>query len=230
MALDHLVMAIDREQLAATGEALRAAGFEPGGDDGDHTNTETADQNWVYANGAYLELVWERAHGSGPAVWFERIPRLQGVGFTTNDYRGDIEPWMSEEGAWDLQVSKVLADGKRFFARGSGPIPMFENEFYVFIMDREQPRFPLGARPTLRRLRFAGTDADEWRARLGKWLHLPEQDGGYQFDGVEFSFEPDSYPGTWVSLVYTVPTGAATIPLAHGELRLLSEVDWSAAT
>lgn len=227
MALDHLVLAIDRRQLDDLRQQLYAAGFLPAGDPGDNDGHETSDENFVYANGAYLELVWERRDGAGPPIWFKRIPRLQGVGFSTNDYAGDIAPWMGEEGAWDVQVSKVLADGQRFFARGSGPIPMEENEFYLFIMDREQPRMVLGAEPRLRRLTFSGTDAEVWRERLGRWLKLPQADGGYVFDGTEFRFEPDSYDGSWVSLMYTVPSGGGSIPLAHGELALVPESEWA---
>jgi hypothetical protein len=226
-ALDHLVMAIDRNKLDEIRQQLYDAGFAPGGDPGSHDTTETADENFVYANGAYLELVWELRDGSGPAIWFERIPRLQGVGFSTSDYAADIASWMQEENAWDIQVSKELEDGGRFYARGSGPIPMLENEFYVFIMDREQPRMALGAAPRLRRLTFAGTEADVWRERLGRWLDLPQDDEGYSFDGTQFRFEPDSVSGTWVSLLYTVPSGGGSIPLAHGELSLVPEDEWS---
>jgi hypothetical protein len=227
-ALDHLVMAIDRDRLDDIRQQLYAAGFWPGGDPGEHETTKTADENFVYADGAYLELVWELSDASGPSVWFERIPRLQGVGFSSDDYAADIAPWKDEDGAWDVRYAKVLEDGSRFEVRGGGPIAMFDNEFYIFVMDRELPRFPLGAEPRLRRLTFAGTDAELWRERLARWTPMPESDGGgYVFDGTEFRFEPDSFPGSWVSLLYTVPGEGATIPLAHGELVLLQESEWS---
>src|SRR5690242_2060333 len=87
--IDHIIVAVDRDEQPTISSKLRAAGFVHG-DAGRHPSG-TANENVAYRTGAFLELLYEQEPGSGPPVWFRETPRIQGIGFATTDYEHDIK-------------------------------------------------------------------------------------------------------------------------------------------
>jgi hypothetical protein len=239
--IDHIIVAVTAAQHEELSARLRAAGFVHG-DAGKHPGG-TANENVAFAGGAFLELLYEQSPGSAvragsPRIWFADTPRVQGIGFSTPDYRRDIAAWGSPPGSWDEYFPKVLADGETSQCRAAGPLR--RDEFYLFFMDRPAPSFgSLGATARLTGITLRGADYLLWRSRLRTWFGLAEADGasgaagadgaaradagpgGLACGDVRFSFEPGEHPAIRLSLAFEVPPGhAATIPISGGVIEL----------
>jgi Glyoxalase-like domain len=216
--IDHLILAARREDITSLEERLYGAGFRRG-DGGSHVGGATANSNVYFAKGAFIELLFEQATGSGPNEWFARVPRIQGVGFMSTDLRSDAEAWSDSPEAWDREFSRVRDDGVTTTSHAAGPVRM--GEFYVFAMDRAEGRYADDATPQLVRLEFRGRDADVWATRLHRWLRLePSGDGRFVLNNLEFLFEADDEPAVNVSPTFRVRQGDGLIPLANAVLAL----------
>src|ERR1700686_4502405 len=165
--IDHIILSVAKEGLTPLSNRLREAGFVHG-DAGRHPGG-TANENVAFNGGAFVELLYEQSSGSGPAVWFRETPRVQGIGFSTTNYEGDIASWISLPSAWNRPFHKPLEDGRQMTSQAAGPLPM--EEFYVFCMDREAPPFSnLGASAKLESITFVGSEVALWRSRFENWF------------------------------------------------------------
>ena len=216
--VDHIIVAVARDEQPELSRRLKAAGFVHG-DAGKHEGG-TANENVAFAGGGFLELLYEQEDGSGPAVWYEETPRVQAIGFGTDEYESDITTWAGAEGSWDHDFTKALDSGGTLRMRAGGPIP--RDEFYVFYMRRIRPSYDVSqATARLTEVRFAGKQAEFWRERLASWFRLPG-DGAdlHSPEGVRFCFQDGPHPRVRLSLAFDVQSGEGTIPLAGGTIEL----------
>jgi hypothetical protein len=216
--IDHLILATPGDEVGSLAERLYEAGFCRG-DGGSHVGGATANSNVYFAKGAFIELLFEQAVGSGPAEWFTHVPRIQGVGFMSTDLRRDAEAWGDSPEAWDREFSRIRNDGVKTTSHAAGPARM--GEFYVFAMDRAEGRYGDDATPELVRLEFRGRDADLWETRLHRWLRLePSGDGRFVLNDLEFIFQAGDEPAVNVFPTFRVRHGDGLIPLANAVLTL----------
>lgn len=216
--IDHIILSVAQEGLPELSDRLKQAGFVHG-DAGQHPGG-TANENVAFRGGAFIELLHEQSPGSGPAVWFRETPRIQGIGFSTTDYEGDIAPWISLSTAWNRPFHKMLEDGRQMTSQAAGPLPM--EEFYVFCMDREGPPFSsLGATAKLESITFAGSEAGLWHNRFRDWFGLKELRNSLLCGDVQLRFEEGPHPRIRASLRFLVQTRGGTIPVSGGSIELL---------
>jgi hypothetical protein len=218
--IDHIILAVDAADKPALSQRLKDAGFVHG-DNGKHPGG-TANETVAWAGGAFLELLYEQSPGSsGNRNWWRETPRVQGVGFATDNYADDITTWGSPPGSWDRDFPSVRDDGQPASCRAAGPLA-HENEFYVFYMDRPAPDFgDRGATAKLTDVTVRSTDPDAWREKFATWFRLPSQDGALTCDGVTFRFEPGDHE-VRLSLTFEVPGGGGAIPIAGGSIELVA--------
>jgi hypothetical protein len=206
--IDHLILAIDRGALPAIEDDLFRVGFEHG-DAGVH-EAGTANHNIAFAGGAFVELLYQHLPGGGRPMWFGRVPRLQGIGFTSNDYDTDIARFLHKPDAWDEDFPKVLTSGERVSVHAAGPTK--RDEFYPFVMKREKPPFDkTGARATLTSIVFSGrdTEVEYWRDGFRRWFALPESEGSLHVgDDIEISFRPEASESMNIFAHFSSPVGA----------------------
>jgi hypothetical protein len=215
--IDHIIVAVDRDEQPAIAETLRANGFAHG-DAGRHP-TGTANENVAYATGAFLELLYEQESGSGPEIWFAETPRIQGLGFATTDYERGVDRFRDLPGAWDRDFPKVLTNGEQVSVRAAGPLPL--EEFYPFLMARPAPTFgDRGATAQLREVTFAGEEHALWRERLVRWFGLAERGDALVAGEVLLTFRRGPHPRIRLSLAFDVDGQGGTIPLAGGTILL----------
>ena len=215
--IDHIILAVDGDSHEALSGQLKGAGFVHA-DAGRHAGG-TENENVAFAGGGFLELLREQSPGSGPPIWFVETPRVQGVGFSTDDYDHDIAGWVDGPGAWNERFDKTLADGTVSSCQAAGPLP--RELFYPFCMDRAAtPWATLGATPRLRRLIFAGAAHQEWRDRFVAWFDLPIIDNGLVCGDVELSFVNGPHPDMRASLAFDVVSAGARIPISGGVIEL----------
>jgi hypothetical protein len=215
--IDHIIVAVDREEQPSIAATLRANGFVHG-DAGKH-QTGTANENIAYATGAFLELLYEQETGSGPEVWFTETPRIQGLGFATTDYKRGLALFGDLPTAWDRDFPKTLTNGDQVSVHAGGPLPL--EEFYPFLMDRPAPTFAdRGATAQLREVTFAGEEHALWRERLQTWFGLPNRGEALTAGDVPLTFRPGPHPRIRLSLAFDVEGPGGSIPLAGGTILL----------
>jgi Glyoxalase-like domain len=215
--IDHIIVAVDRNEHPAMASTLRSNGFEHG-DAGRHPGG-TANENMAYATGAFLELLYEQETGSGPDVWFKETPRIQGLGFATTDYERSVAAFRDLPAAWDRDFAKTLSNGDQVSVRAAGPLPL--EEFYPFLMDRPAPTFgDRGATALLREVTFAGEEHALWRERMRSWFGLPERGEALSAGDVLLTFRRGPHPRIRLSLAFDVEGEGGAIPLAGGTILL----------
>jgi len=215
--IDHIILAIDRTYYPELSSQLKAAGFVHA-DAGKHSGG-TQNENVAFAGGAFLELLHEQSAGSGPAEWFGETPRVQGIGFSTNDYEHDIASWVNNPGAWDQQFSKTLVDGTVSTCQAAGPLP--RHTFYPFVMDRPAtPWGSLGASAVLREVTFAGAAYRQWHERFAGWFGLQGDDGSLNCGDAKLKFVDGPHPDMRASLSFDVATAGRQIPISGGTIEL----------
>jgi hypothetical protein len=215
--IDHIIVAVDRDEHPAVASTLRANGFAHG-DAGRHPGG-TANENMAYATGAFLELLYEQETGSGPAVWFKETPRIQGLGFATTDYERGVAAFRDLPTAWDRDFPKTLSNGDQVSVRAAGPLPL--EEFYPFLMDRPAPTFgDRGATALLREVTFAGEEHALWRERMRTWFGLPERGEALLAGDVLLTFRRGPHPRIRLALAFDVEGEGGSIPLAGGTILL----------
>jgi hypothetical protein len=217
--VDHVILAVAREEHAQFSDRLRSAGFVHG-DAGRHVGQGTANENLVLAGGSYLELLFPDPPPDPPRAWYAESPHILGVSFTSTDVEADAEAWAGAEGAWTQRLEKTLDDGTDVAFELAGPHDR-DAPFFVFILERAEPAFvALGAKARLERLCLFGTDAPRWLDDIARWLSVETNGGSVSIGGVELRSEDDSRPGLTVDAEFAVPKADGELPLRRGRIVL----------
>jgi hypothetical protein len=216
-AVDHVVFAVsssDRNWLAAR---LLAAGLREIPLHLDFPEIGAASESFATASGAFVELVYETSSGRAPTAWFIELPRVIGIGFSSNDFERDIAGWAELEGAWTMNEDHALADGSTLNIHAAGPHPHFE-DFYVFVIDRPNglPYCERGAEARLVGITLVGQRADEWRDRLAAWFVLENRVGD-----IVLGFRQGLHTSVRASLTFETASSALTIELGAGRMRFV---------
>jgi hypothetical protein len=211
--IDHVILATDRTAHPAISERLRDAGFVHA-DAGRHDGQGTANENLALAGGAYLELLFPDPPPEPERAWFEPVPKILGICFTSTDVDADSAAWAGDDGAWTQDLHKTLDDGTAVHFRLAGPHAR-GGGFFVFLLERQAPAFDdFGATARLERLTFTGADAARWRESLTRWLGVDASVGD-----VELRYDASDGPFA-VDATFAVPQGEGDVPLALGRLEL----------
>jgi hypothetical protein len=219
--VDHIVFAASDEQARNTIALLSGAGFARRGFELDFPEIGAASESLGYAGGGMVEFVYERDRGTAPPLWFDRVPRVIGVGFASNDFAADTA-W-DELDAWTMSEVHRLPDGSIVDIHAAGPHDHM-SPFYVFVMDRPDGRlqFPdLRSGPRLRGLEIAGRDAELWHERLKRWRLLEERDGQVLVAETEITFRESSDVRLQVSPTFMAGEAEQHIPLTDGGIHLV---------
>jgi hypothetical protein len=219
--VDHVVLAVAAGERRRFAERLLAAGFVDIPLHLDFPEIEAASDSYAMGGGGFVELVYETRPGAAPATWYDKVPRVIGLGFTSDDFDADVAAWGEPDGMWTMDEDQVLADGSVLNIHAAGPHPHFE-DVYVFVMDRrELPYSQLGAAPRLTSLTFTGGRAESWRDNLSLWLGAPRIGDDLQVGDATVRFRAGGHPNARVSLTFAVPGAGQVVPLAAGELELI---------
>ena len=220
-AVDHIVFAVTAPDRARMADELLGRGFARIPLDLDFSEIGAASESFATAGGGFGELVYETEPGRAPAVWFDEVPRVIGVGFSSDDFERDVAAWDESEGMWLMDEDKVLSDGSILNIHAAGPHPHLE-DFYVFVMDTtELPYADRGALARLESLTFEGERAFEWRQRLAGWLAAEPAANGLRVGDIELLFVDGKQPNVRLSPLFAVPFAADPIPLAAGEIAFI---------
>ena len=198
-AIDHVVMAVPASGKDALADDLLERGLADIPLHLEFPEIGAASDSYATRAGSFVELVYETSAGEAPAVWMTEMPRVIGLGFSSDDFEFDIAGWIEGAGSWRMDEDHELADGSVLNIRAAGPHPHFES-FYVFVMDRPggAPYRNAGARADLTTLTFEGRDAPAWRERLQEWFRLPALAADLRAGGVTLQFRPNAEPGVRV--------------------------------
>jgi hypothetical protein len=214
--VDHLVFCGSRDDLLHLRERLTPAGFVavPGRLRFDEIGAHS--ESLAYRGGGFVEVVYEVRAGAAPRAWLDGpLPRLIGIGVSSDDFERDTAGWL-----WTMDEEHVLDDGSTLHIRAAGPND-HHAELYLFAMDRPDRTLDhpdLGGTAELVSLTFAGRDVPLWRERLQEWLGRDDAMGG-----VELRWLESDTAGAQVAPAFRVPAAAGTVPLAAGSIELLRE-------
>jgi hypothetical protein len=213
--IDHLVLAGTPADHAALCERLTPAGFVPVPGRLRFDEIGAHSESLAYAEGAFVEVVYEVRVGAAPRVWFDApLPRLMGIGVSSDDFDRDTAGW-----EWTMDEEQTLHDGSTLRIHAAGPHPHMSS-LYLFAMDRPDRVLDhrgLGGTARLVELRFEGRDHLHWRTRTKRWLGRADAVGD-----VALRFVPGSLAGIAVTPVFAVPGGAGWAELAAGAIELVA--------
>jgi hypothetical protein len=221
-SVDHIVFAATPDQSRELREALVDAGFHVESFSLEFPEIGARSESVSFAGGGFAEFVAGTDQALIPRVWFEEIPRIIGLGFSSDEFDTDTS-WF-ESGAWVMNEDHTLPDGTRLNIHAAGPHPHF-SDFFVFVMDRAQGHLQFPEReqgPRLCRLSFAGGGAELWRDRLVEWLRLTQDSSSLRVGDVELEFATRSEPGVRVSALFEDTRSSKRIPLNGGSIELVS--------
>lgn len=214
--VDHLVLCGGRNDLELIRSRLSPAGFVPVPGRLRFDEIGAHSESLAYQGGGFVEVVYEVRPGEGPPVWFEgRVPRLMGIGVSSDDFERDTAGWL-----WRMDEEQVLDDGSPLRIHAAGPHEHL-SPVYLFAMDRPGRRldYPhLGGVARLVSLTFVGQEASLWQQQLGVWLGDSEAIGE-----VELRFIEGNETGVVVTAGFRVPAAAGTFALASGSLELVAD-------
>jgi hypothetical protein len=216
-AIDHVVFSATRPQHSDLLTALHARGFTalPGDFHLEFPEDGCASDSTGFQGGASLEFVYQGEQGDGPGPWFAEVPRVIGLGFSSDSFDADTA-WDGDPGAWTMPEQQG-------FPNSAGPHEHF-SDFYVFVMNRKEGRlqFPeITEGPRLTAITLAGAGAGAWRDRLSRWFALPASGDGLAAGDVSIGFADGPHPNVRATLTFEVSGDPAVIPLASSELRLV---------
>jgi hypothetical protein len=221
-SIDHIVFSATPAQRAEISRTLAAAGFVPEPFTLDFPGSGASSDSLSFAGGGFVEFVVETDTAHSHELWFGAVPRVIGLGFASNSFAVDTDPWDWPE-AWRMDEDHVLPTGEVLNIHAAGP-HVHRSEFYVFVMERDagQIQFPqTRAQAQLREIRLRGVDAPRWRAQLVDWLGRTNDDEGFTIGDVALSFALDDEPGVSATLVFAADISeATTVPLARGAIVL----------
>jgi len=223
-AIDHIVFAATPEQSREMREALVGLGFSSEAFSLAFPEIGATSESVSFVGGGFVEFVARIDEARAPGIWFNEIPRIIGVGFSSDDFDADTH-WAIESHGWVMNEDHALPDGSCLNIHAAGPHSHF-SDFYVFVMDRPEGLLQFPERkqggPRLRRLTFAGEAADSWRERLREWLGLAENANVLYVGDVELTFRRRSRPGICVTPLFEDARQRRHIPLSEGAIELLA--------
>ena len=222
-AIDHIVFAASAEQSEAMRKVLVDAGFSPELFLLEFPEIGARSESVSFAGGGFAEFVAAIDEALAPALWFEEIPRIIGLGFGSDDFDSDTA-WKDETDAWVMNENHTLPDGSSLTIHAAGPHPHF-SDFYVFVMDRPNGslQFPERVRgPRLHRLSFAGEAAETWREQIAVWFGLAKDSASLRVGDVELTFGHRPQPGVRVTPVFEGAQRSARIRLHGSSIELIA--------
>lgn len=219
LGIDHLVLPVG----AADGEALKARLLELGmtklgdGDSGDHGASNTL---LAFEGGGFLELTWEREPGAAPFPGlFDVVPRIAGVGFTSDDFEEDRRLFADAPEVWLWEREWVRSDGEHVGYRAAGPIPV--GEAYLFLMEGVSlPNVDVASRGRLTEVRLTGAPAAQWHETYKASLRVSFDGDRCTVGHTDIVFEPDDQPVLVTSITLAGSGVTETIRLAQGSIDL----------
>ena len=221
-SIDHIVFAASPRQSLEITDRLDCAGFRPEAFSLDFPEIGAASESLSFKGGGFVEFVVELDSTRSPQVWFNEVPRVVGLGFSSDDFEADTW-WSSEPEGWVMDEDHALPGGSRLNIHAAGPHEHL-SDFFVFVMDRPDGRLQFPERssgPRLRQLTFQGAQADQWKSRLEEWLRLPVRSDILTVGDVELRFLPGAHPAVRVSPTFEVTSGGGDAPLATGRVELV---------
>ena len=100
IGIDRVIVPIEAGERDALSQRLVDAGLVYTGDTGLESHP-TADAHFALEGGGFVELVWEREPGASPfRNLFDGMPRVAGLGFTSDDFDADRQRFAGEKDAW----------------------------------------------------------------------------------------------------------------------------------
>jgi hypothetical protein len=216
-SIDHIVFAATPKQREELIDTLYGCGFAalPGNFHLDFPDTNAASDSVGFSGGSSLEFVYETSEPGGPALWFAEVPRVIGLGFSSDDFERDTD-WEGDPGAWTMAEQQG-------FPNSAGPHE-HHSDFYVFVMNRKggSLQFPqLTDGPKLTKITLAGAGAGQWRERLARWLGLPANGPGLSVGQTALAFEDGPSPNVRATLTFAVAGDRVVLPLASGAIELV---------
>jgi hypothetical protein len=214
-SVDHVVFAATRHQASELITALHGHGFPPLDFHLEFPDDHLASDSVGLQGGISLEFVYETAEHAGPTAWFDQVPRVIGIGFSSDDFAVDTA-WDGHAGAWTMPEQQG-------FPNAAGPHE-HQNDFYVFVMNRKNGvlQFPeLTEGPRLEQITLAGAESASWRERLQRWLGLRAHGGSLVVGATQIAFTDGQAASVRASLTLQATQNPTVIPLATGEIRLI---------
>jgi hypothetical protein len=215
-SVDHVVFAATRQQASDLITTLQGHGFAPLDFHLDFPDDHLASDSVGLQGGILLEFVYETGEHEGPAAWFDEVPRVIGIGFSSDDFSADTA-WDGDSGAWTMPEQQGMPSA-------AGPHE-HQSDFYTFVMNRKDGvlQFPeLTAGPRLDRITLAGAGSASWRERLQRWLGLKADGESLLAGGTRISFADGPAASVRAGLTIQTSRAPAVIPLATGEIRLIA--------
>jgi hypothetical protein len=173
IGIDRVIIPIDEGERDELSQRLVDAGLIYAGDTG-LDGHPTADAHFALQGGGFVELVWEREPGASPfRSLFDSMPRVAGLGFTSNDFDNDRQRFAGERAAWLWERSAEEGGA----SRSAGPATVGEEDPYLFLIDGQRlPYAESGATGRLTEIVVEGRSAAERRRRYAESLAVTFQD------------------------------------------------------
>lgn len=216
LGIDRVIVPVDLDGRERLSHELVEAGLVYAGDTGldDHP---TADGHFALEGGGFVELVWERHDGASPfRMLFEDNPRVAGIGFTTDDFDADRQPFADEARGWLWE----RRPGDNRTTRSAGPAPVGEEDPYLFLID--SPKLPYvdeGAAGRLTEVLVEGTAASECGRRVAASLGLSLDEDRFTVGDTTVRFDQTGSVPIATSLTIEGARTAHEIPLTRGVIR-----------
>ena len=222
-SIDHVVFAATKQQASDLITTLHGYGCPLVDFHLDFPEDHLASDSVALHGGILLELVYETADHAGPAAWFEQVPRVIGIGFSSDDFAADT-PWDGDAGAWTMPAQQGMPSA-------AGPHE-HRCDFYVFVMNRKNgvlqfPGMASGPQPRLVQITLAGSASATWRERLQRWLKLNPDGDSLAVGDIRITFANGRATGVRADLTLAGSRNPGRIPLAEGEIRLIETPETS---
>jgi hypothetical protein len=121
VAVDHVVFAVAALERAAMAERLLRSGFKDIPLHLEFPEIAAASDSYAMAGGGFVELVYETEPARAPKAWFAELPRVIGLGFSSDDFDADLGAWEGRQGVWVMNEDKNLSDGSLLNIHAAGP-------------------------------------------------------------------------------------------------------------
>jgi hypothetical protein len=216
-SIDHVVFAATKQQASELIATLHGYGCAPLDFHLDFPEDHLASDSVGLHGGILLEFVYETADHAGPDAWFGQVPRVIGIGFSSDDFAADTA-WAGDAGAWTMPEHQRMPPA-------AGPHE-HRSDFYVFVMNRKNgvlqfPEMASGPQPRLVQIALAGAASAIWRERLQRWLKLSPDGDSLAVGDVRITFANGPATGVRAGLTLAATQNPGLIPLAEGEIRLI---------
>src|SRR5262249_37587238 len=117
---------------------------------------------------------------------FDGMPRIAGLGFTSNEFDGDRQRFAGEKAAWLWERSAEDGGGA---SRSAGPATVGEEDPYLFLIDGQRlPYADAGATGRLTEIVVGGPSAPERRRRYVDSLAVTFQGDRFVVGGTTVRF------------------------------------------